>query len=287
MSEPHFFKSASEFRRWLEKNHNKATDIWVGLYKKGANDFGMSQSEAIDQALCFGWIFGIIKGLDHLTYQIRFVRRKPNSAWSLPTIKRAKQLKKIGLMHSSGIKALESRDRKKSEEKPPEFSGQQIKLFKANKKAWEFFNTQTKSYKRYTTWWVISAKRPETQLKRLQMLIEDSASGSKLRRIVEALNKIKKTYEPGKTPIEEAKNIGPVCGQELRSVGVETVEQLQALGWEEAAYKLCETYPNRINLNMMTGLIGAVENQHWRDIGPSAKASAKNFLRILKRQLAE
>src|SRR5690606_33138575 len=113
------------------------------------------------------------------------------------------------------------------------------------------FTSQTQSYQKYTTMWVMSAKRRETQLRRLEELIRDSGNESKLTRILEASEKAKPTYEPGKTPIEAAKNLGLVSGAELRSVGIDTLEKLKDLGWEEAFSKLIELYPQRINLNML------------------------------------
>jgi uncharacterized protein YdeI (YjbR/CyaY-like superfamily) len=282
--EPLFFRTAADFRRWLLKNHDKKDSVWLGFYKPVAGVSGLKSKEAVDQALCFGWIFGIIKSVDPLSYKMQFHRRKKNSAWSAGTLKRARELEKAGLLHASGKRALAERDRSSPSEKEPRFTPSQSKAFKANKKAWEFFENQTPSYRKYMQMWVNGAKREETREKRLRMLIEDSASGSKLRRIVEATEKIKKRHPPGATPIEEARNIGPVTGVELRSVGIDTVEKLKSLGWERAFEQLIQMYPHRLNLNMAVGLIAAIEDKDWRKIDPEEKAEARALIRARRRE---
>lgn len=282
---PRFFRSATEFRKWLDRNHEKEAELWVGFQKLKTGEASLSSKEAIDQALCFGWSYGTIKSLDPYSYMIRFLRRKAKSTWSSNSIKRAKELQKQGLLHSSGLKALHSRRRHQLENKHPEFTVAQLKRFKTNKKAWAFFAKQTPSYQRYMKAWVITAKKTETQEKRLQMLIDDSARESKLARVLKAQEKTKKVYKPGETPIEAAKNIGLVSGSELRSVGIETLEQLQAMGWENAFSRMCELYPHRLNLNMLTSLIGAVENQHWQKIDPDLKAEARALLREMRESM--
>jgi uncharacterized protein YdeI (YjbR/CyaY-like superfamily) len=276
---PRFFRSDKDLRKWLEANHSKSKGIWVGLRKDGST---MKQSEALDQAICFGWIMSIIKRIDEFTYKIRLVPRKPKSQWSSSILKKAEALKKRGLMHESGSASLKNRERHKLESGVAKFSPKQLKEFKANAKAWDWFNTQTKSYRYYTTAWVVSAKRPETREKRLAMLIGDSGRGQKLQRILDAIEKVKPKYPEGRTPIEAGRGVGPLTGSELRSIGIETVENLRQLGWEKAFYRLCETYPNRINLNMLHGLIGAELDCDWRKIDPEIKAEAKAVMREIK-----
>jgi uncharacterized protein YdeI (YjbR/CyaY-like superfamily) len=284
-TDPKFFKSISDFKKWLTKNHSKETFLWVGFYKHGEEKQRFLYSEAYDLALCFGWSIGIIKSLDSFTYKVRFLRRKAKSKWSYKNIKKFQEFKKKGLAHKAGLAAFENRDKEGSEEKVAEFTQKQIKKFKANKKAWEFLSSQTNSYRHYMAAWVNGAKREETREKRFNELVSDSARGSKLQRIVDAVNKIENRHEPGKKPIEKAKNIGAVSGAELRSIGIETVEQLQKAGWEETFYNLCEKYPERANLNMLNALIGAVENVDWRKLSPTLKAQAKGFLNSVKRDL--
>ncbi|MGE0763377.1 MAG: YdeI/OmpD-associated family protein [Bdellovibrionales bacterium] len=278
-----FFKSATDFRKWLQKNHAKQRDVWLRLNKKSSGSGGLTMQQAAEQALCFGWTYANMKGLDQWSYLMRFMRRKPGGIWSYNTVKHAKKLHTKGLLHKAGLEALNKRNKKRSMKKEIIFSSAQLKQFKADKKAWAFFKGQTPSYQKYTTWWVTSAVRPETQKKRLHELIRDSAEGTKLKRILAAMEKTKKVYEPGFTPIEEARNIGPVVGAELRSIGIDTVEKLQAKGWEETFHQLCEVHPHRINANMVTGLIGAVENQDWRKVDAGMKAEGLALVREMKR----
>ena len=280
-----FFKSKAELRRWFVKNHNKTMELWIGLYKGSHGSGELKQAEVIETLLCYGWSFGAIKGIDQWTYRIKVMRRKNHGVWSFGSIQAAKKLKKQGLMHASGWTAFTGRNKKKSEEKLPEFTPQQLKIFKQNPVAWNFFSRQTDSYRRYTTWWVISAVQEQTKQRRLQELIRDSGQESKLARILVAINKVKKVYEPGKTPVEEGKNIGQVVGTELRSVGIDTLEILQSVGWEDAFHRLCEMYPHRVNINAVTALIGAVENTHRFKIDAAMRAEGMALVREMKRGL--
>ena len=176
-----FFKSPLDFRKWLEKNHDKAQELWVGFYKKDSGKPSLTWPESVDQALCFGWIDGVRKSVDALSYAIRFTPRRPASIWSAINLKRIQQLTKAGRMHSSGLKVFQERDIKRAEKysfeqrKNPKLASQHEKLLRANKKAWAFFQAQPPWYQRTASWWVISAKKEETKSKRLATLIEASA----------------------------------------------------------------------------------------------------------------
>jgi uncharacterized protein YdeI (YjbR/CyaY-like superfamily) len=180
-----FFKSAAEWRVWLEANHDKATELVVGFYKKDSGRQNMTYQESLDQALAFGWIDGIRRSIDENAYSMRFTPRKPRSTWSAINIKRVGELIERGLMHPAGLKAFNERDATKQgrysneQEKielPPEYEAQ----FRANAQAWEHFQSRPPSYRKTATWWVISAKQEATRLKRLATLIEDSAAGRKI-----------------------------------------------------------------------------------------------------------
>jgi uncharacterized protein YdeI (YjbR/CyaY-like superfamily) len=179
---PKFFTSPSGFRKWLEKNHDKAQELWVGFYKKSTGKPSITWPEAVDQLLCFGWIDGIRKSVDDISYTIRVTPRKPRSTWSAINIKRVKELTKLELMQPAGLKAFQARDPKKSgiysfEQRPQKLDAKYEKKFRANQKAWAFFQAQPPWYQRTASFWVISAKKEETRLKRLATLIEDSAQG--------------------------------------------------------------------------------------------------------------
>ncbi len=191
MAEPEarFFRSAADLRRWLGRNHDKKTELWVGLYKKGSGKKGISYREAVDQALCFGWIDTTSKGIDDARYMQRFTPRKKGSIWSAVNIKRVGELTELRLMHPSGLKAFETRDPTKqglySFENPPEsLPPPQEERFKVNAAAWDFFQAQPPGYRKSAIWWVVSAKKAETKERRLVTLIEDSAAGRRLKHLL-------------------------------------------------------------------------------------------------------
>ena len=174
-----FFKSAAECRRWLERNHDKLTEQWFGFYKKKSGKPGITYQEALDEALCFGWIDGLKKSVDESSYTYRFTPRKPKSIWSVVNTKRGEALCKLGRMKPAGLKALAARDAKRSgvysfENRPRKLSASCEKEFKAHKEAWEFFQNQPPGYQRTCSFWVMSAKQEATRLRRLARLISDS-----------------------------------------------------------------------------------------------------------------
>jgi uncharacterized protein YdeI (YjbR/CyaY-like superfamily) len=176
-----FFKTPAHFRKWLEKNHAAASILWVGLYKKDSGKPSITWPESVDEALCFGWIDGVRKSLDETAYTIRFSPRKSASVWSAVNIKRAQELIELGRMHAAGLAAFQKRKEDLSrvyayEQQGPTLEGEYEKKLRANRKAWKFWSAQPPWYRRTATWWVISAKREETRLRRLDQLIADSAN---------------------------------------------------------------------------------------------------------------
>jgi uncharacterized protein YdeI (YjbR/CyaY-like superfamily) len=177
---PKFFATPDKFRAWFEANHDRQVEQWVGFHKRDSGVPSITWPESVDAALCFGWIDGIRKSIDETKYMIRFTPRKPRSKWSAINLKRMEELKHLGLVHASGLNALADR----VIVKPAGYSYEQRhqitldpaqeKLFRANKKAWEFFQKQANWYRKTTLWWIASAKREETRLKRLKQLITDS-----------------------------------------------------------------------------------------------------------------
>lgn len=183
-SKPKFFKTPADFRKWLDKNHDKETELLVGFYKTGSGKPSITWPESVDQALCFGWIDGIRRSIDEESYSIRFTPRKKSSIWSAVNIKKVAELKEKGLMMPAGLEAYSHRKEEKSnvysfENKDKGLDDASIEKFKKNKKAWEFFQSQAPWYQRAASWWVISAKKEETREKRLSTLIEDSANGKR------------------------------------------------------------------------------------------------------------
>jgi uncharacterized protein YdeI (YjbR/CyaY-like superfamily) len=181
---PTFFASPTEFRSWLEKNHDKEREIIVGFHKVATGRPSMTWAEAVDEALCFGWIDGIRRSLGDEAYTNRFTPRKPRSNWSQINIDRVKELTRLGRMHPAGLQAFESRrppDSQYSYENTRSLDEPYASRLKANEAAWTFFNAQPPSYKRAASWYVMSAKREETRKKRLAELIECSMRGERLR----------------------------------------------------------------------------------------------------------
>jgi uncharacterized protein YdeI (YjbR/CyaY-like superfamily) len=180
---PTFFAKQSDFRKWLQKNHKKETELLVGFYKVGSGKPSMTWSQSVDEALCFGWIDGVRKSIDEESYQIRFSQRRPTSIWSAINIKKIEELKKQGLMQPAGLAIFEKRTESKSrvysfEKELVELPGYFKKQFKANKKAWDYFQSLAPSYRKISTHWVMNAKQETTRLKRLNQLISESAAGT-------------------------------------------------------------------------------------------------------------
>jgi len=191
MSEPTFFKSAAEWRKWLEKNHGKASEKVVGFHKVGSGKTGITRQQALDEALCFGWIDGVARG-GETTWQMRFSPRRKRSVWSQVNIKRVAELTAEDRMHPAGVAAFEARDparqnRYSGENRDVAFSTDQERTFRSN--AWENFSAMPPSYRRPATWWVVSAKRDDTQAKRLATLIEDSAAGRRIKQMIPTAKK--------------------------------------------------------------------------------------------------
>ena len=182
---PFFFVSPAEFRKWLKKNHDQKSELLVGFYKKDSGRPSMTWPESVDEALAFGWIDGVRRRIDDVSYSIRFTPRKPASNWSAVNIGRVAELTRLGRMAPAGLRAFERRREDKSsiysyENAPRTFEPEDEKKFRANKKAWKYFSEQAPSYRRVAIYWVVSAKRPETRVRRLKTLIEDSDEGRRL-----------------------------------------------------------------------------------------------------------
>jgi uncharacterized protein YdeI (YjbR/CyaY-like superfamily) len=180
--DPHYFPTAAKFHAWLKKNHATATELLMGFYKKSSGQASITYPEALDEALCFGWIDGIRKSVDESRYTIRFTPRQPSSNWSNVNIKRANELIALERMTPAGLAAFEARKPEKSgvytyENRPQQLSAEYEQQFRANKQAWAFFQSQAPYYQRTACGWVMTAKKEETRLRRLATLIEDSAQG--------------------------------------------------------------------------------------------------------------
>jgi uncharacterized protein YdeI (YjbR/CyaY-like superfamily) len=187
---PTFFETPEQFRAWLEEHHETATELLVGFYKKKSGKPSITWPESVDEALCFGWIDGVRRGIDEESYSIRFTPRKPSSNWSSVNIARVAELEKEGRMRPAGRAAFKRRSSARSgiyayeQRKAARLDPDQQREFESeHPQAWAFFSAQPPGYRQQAIHWVVSAKRPETRAKRLASLIDDSAAGRRLERL--------------------------------------------------------------------------------------------------------
>jgi uncharacterized protein YdeI (YjbR/CyaY-like superfamily) len=176
------FASAADFRAWLKANHDAAPELWVGFIKKGIAKTAMSYPESVDEALCFGWIDGLTRRVDDEVYTIRFTPRRPTSSWSAINIAKVAALTAAGRMHPAGTRAFEERDRRKDAgyayERPmQELPSDMRQRLEADVAARTYWDSRTPSFRRQATYWILSAKRPETRERRFGRLLADAAEG--------------------------------------------------------------------------------------------------------------
>jgi uncharacterized protein YdeI (YjbR/CyaY-like superfamily) len=177
---PKFFRTPKQFRAWLANNHDRADVLWVGYYRKDTGRPSITWPESVDEALCFGWIDGIRKKVDDISYKVRFTPRRARSVWSVVNIGRIAALTREGRMGPAGIAAFERRDESKTRRYSFEnratakLAPADEREFRCDRDAWEFFEAQPPGYKRLAAFWVIDAKRKETRRARLERLIATS-----------------------------------------------------------------------------------------------------------------
>jgi uncharacterized protein YdeI (YjbR/CyaY-like superfamily) len=180
-----FFDTSDDLRAWFEQHHEATPELFVGYWKKGSGRTGVTHPQAIEQALCFGWIDSVSRRIDDASYRVRFTPRRRGSVWSEVNVAKIAELTERGLMHPAGLRAFESR----KIDAPPAYSyeqggaqlePEQIVRFQGDPAAWEWFAKQSAYYRRAAGHWVVSAKRPETRERRLAQLIADSAAGRRV-----------------------------------------------------------------------------------------------------------
>ncbi|MDB5069712.1 MAG: hypothetical protein JWM87_823 [Candidatus Eremiobacteraeota bacterium] len=184
-----FFATPAAFRRWLESNHESRDELLVGFHKKGSGKPSITWPEAVDEALCFGWIDGVRRSLDDDSYTIRFTPRKERSIWSAVNIARAEELIAEGRMRPAGLRAFERRTENRSQIYSYEQRDEAVldhaaeREFRANAAAWTFFQSQPPWYRRTAIYWVMTAKKDDTRRRRLATLIDDSAHGRRIKQL--------------------------------------------------------------------------------------------------------
>ena len=180
--EPITFETPEAFRRWLEQHHDTEAELWVGFLRKSTGRPSMTWAQAVDEALCFGWIDGQARRVNDTRWTIRFTPRRKGSVWSQRNIGRVEALTREGRMHPAGIQAFELRREDRSgysyEQRhravlEPAFE----RRFRRDRKAWAWFEAKAPSYRQAAIRWVMTAKKEETRERRLRQLIEASAAG--------------------------------------------------------------------------------------------------------------
>ncbi len=179
------FAAATEFRAWLEANHDTSREQWVGYYRKGVPKPSMTYVEAVEEALCFGWIDGVARRVDEEVHANRFTPRTKRSSWSAVNIARMQALIAAGRAHPAGLAAFEARKPDRTgiysyENRPADLPPAYRARLDADASASAWWRAQTPGYRRLATWWVVSAKREDTRERRLATLIEDCAAGRKI-----------------------------------------------------------------------------------------------------------
>jgi uncharacterized protein YdeI (YjbR/CyaY-like superfamily) len=181
-----FFATPAELRAWFEKHHESESELWLGYYKKAAGRQTITWEQAVEEALCFGWIDGKVQRIDELRYRQRFSPRRRTSNWSAVNIAKVAELRERGRMAPAGEAAFAARREDRtavySYERRHEarFDKEQRSAFRANEAAWAWFEGQSDAYRHLATFWVVSAKRPETRARRLATLVECSAEGRRV-----------------------------------------------------------------------------------------------------------
>jgi uncharacterized protein YdeI (YjbR/CyaY-like superfamily) len=199
--DPIFFSTPAELRHWFDTNHETAADLWLGSYKKATGKPSVTWSEAVDEALCVGWIDSVRYSLDGERSAQRFTPRRKGSNWSAVNIAKVQQLTAQGRMRPAGLVAFEQRTENRSgvysyeERHLATLEPDEEAEFRAVPRAWAWFESQAPSFRTTAVWWVTSAKRPETRARRLAMLIEDSAAGSRPRPLAPPGNPRERTHD--------------------------------------------------------------------------------------------
>ena len=175
------FANREQWRKWLESHNREATEAWLVLYKKGVCEGSLSLDEAVEEALCFGWIDGKLRSLDAERYSLRFTPRRADSIWSISNIRRVERLIKEGLMNEAGLeKIAEARQSRQweaaiSRERTDVIPADLEKALRRKKGAISAYRSLTDSRKKQLLHWLLTAKRPETRQKRVEAIVREVA----------------------------------------------------------------------------------------------------------------
>jgi uncharacterized protein YdeI (YjbR/CyaY-like superfamily) len=169
----------SQWRAWLEANSGCRAEVWLLFYKKDTGRPRIAYEDAVEEAICFGWIDGKIKNLDQARFARLFTPRKVRSKWSRANIERAQRMIRKGKMTAAGSKVFDAHNQ--SPALPTKLPASLETQFRKWETAWENFTRFPPSYQRMTIGWVASAKQEATQLRRLRQLIARSAANQRIK----------------------------------------------------------------------------------------------------------
>ena len=173
-------KNRLAWRAWLKKNHARAPEIWLTFYKKHAGKASVSYDEAVEEAICFGWVDSRVRTIDADRYEQKFTPRKPSSVWAASNIERAKKMIAARKMTAAGKAAFDGHEHRIAVPPPAALPPDLAQRFQKAKRARKNFDGFPPGYRRMAIGWVASAKREETRRKRLDQLIESSARNERL-----------------------------------------------------------------------------------------------------------
>ncbi len=170
------FPTAAAFRGWLEEHHADTPELWVGYYRKATGKTSITYPEAVDEALCYGWIDGLTYRVDDEVHTNRFTPRRTGSTWSALNVRRVQELISEGRMARAGLAAFEARTEANTgiysyENRPRELPAEYSSQLEANPAAWVSWQSQTPGFRRNATWWVVNAKQETTRQRHLDELV--------------------------------------------------------------------------------------------------------------------
>jgi uncharacterized protein YdeI (YjbR/CyaY-like superfamily) len=186
MASAKYFRTPQAFRRWLQTHHARSDELLVGFRKRAADDPGISWPQAVDEALCFGWIDGVRKRIDDERYSVRFTPRRPGSRWSAVNIRRVAELEALGRMTAAGRAAVEQRSAARSRtysyerEQAAALDAPLEARLRKDRKASAFFESLPPSYRRKVLHWIQGAKQEATRRERLERALTAFRAGKRL-----------------------------------------------------------------------------------------------------------
>jgi uncharacterized protein YdeI (YjbR/CyaY-like superfamily) len=192
----HFFATPAELRAWLDEHHETADELLVGAWKKSTGKPTLTWPEIVEEALCVGWIDSIRRSVPGDGWTIRLTPRRKGSNWSAVNIAKVAELRAAGRMRPAGEAAFAARTDARSaiysyeQRKDAALDPDEVTRFRRNEAAWTWFEGRPASYRTAAVYWIVSAKRPETRAKRLDILIEDSAAGRTVRPLTRPADRV-------------------------------------------------------------------------------------------------